>query len=98
MAKLAERKANRRRTFIAADEAVRIKNSWAARGINFMQEQFDAEVTVWTNRAASNDPTFKGHVADNQWYIQQAIMFGNAATEHAIRDLIKELRQNDPRK
>lgn len=44
------------------------------RGRNFM-----GELTDKVNNAASKDPRWKGHVADNQWFISQATMYGIAA-------------------
>lgn len=44
------------------------------RGRDFMGELDDK-----VGRAASNDPIWKRHVADNQWFIAQATMYGIAA-------------------
>lgn len=38
------------------------------------------------------DEVWKGHVSDNQWYMQQAIMYGTAANG----ELLKEIRDRLP--
>jgi hypothetical protein len=87
-AKEAEKQANHRQVKLREREMIRIESSWNARGIEFDQKKFETEVKVWTSKSCKNDPLYKDYVGENQWYIQQAIMFGNAATEKAIRDLI----------
>jgi len=49
------------------------------------------EVEQNTNTAASKDPLWKGHVSDNQWYMQQATMYGTAANNDLLIKLIAVL-------
>jgi len=46
------------------------------------------EIDFLTSKAASADPGWKTQVALNQWYIQQATMYGTAANNDLLRYMI----------
>lgn len=58
---------------------------WEGRG-------FLDELDFLTNKAASSDPTWKKYVAMNQWYIQQAVMYGTAANNELLTEIVQLLR------
>lgn len=53
------------------------------------------EVDFLTGKAASADPLWKTQVALNQWYMQQATMFGTAANNDLLRMLVLKMTQRD---
>jgi len=48
-----------------------------------------AQINDLARQWKAKDPIWKGHVADNQWYIQQAIMYGTAANGQLLTQLIE---------
>jgi hypothetical protein len=53
------------------------------------------EIDFLTSKAASADPAWKTQVAMNQWYMQQATMFGTAANNDLLRALLRAMKSND---
>lgn len=51
------------------------------------------EIDFLTSKAASADPRWKTQVALNQWYMQQATMYGTAANQDLLIAILLELRK-----
>ena len=73
------RSADARKNRIRLDEGHELAVRWSVQKFWTRNRNFDHELTQIVNTAASKDPIWKGHVSDNQWFMQQAIMYGIAA-------------------
>ncbi len=58
---------------------------------NASQSEREAQANDLVNQWKQKDPVWKGHVANNQWYIQQAIMYGTAANGDLLQRLVDAL-------
>jgi hypothetical protein len=64
------------------------------RGRAFTQlplEERRAQIRDLRDQWKQKDPVWKSHVANNQWYIQQAIMYGTAANGEALERVLTAL-------
>ena len=75
-----------------AVRALRIRLGKAFDDLPFDERQ--ARVKDIVDQWKSDDPIWKGHVADNQWYIQQAIMYGTAANGDLLTTVIGTIYRN----
>lgn len=50
-----------------------------------------AQIRDLRDQWKQKDPVWKGHVANNQWYIQQAIMYGTAANGDTLQRILDTL-------
>lgn len=92
LTKLAEHKADERKaqikTRIERDIMIKVDAQpgfWRGRNV-------PDEIEFLTSKACSADPEWKKHVAMNQWYMQQAIMYGTAANNDLLRELLEAIR------
>lgn len=87
----AERAANERTEQIrsnAARDLERRTPKWNQLSFSERQARIRDTMIEWRK----NDAVWKGHVADNQWQIQQAIMYGTAANGVFLMQLVNALR------
>jgi hypothetical protein len=54
---------------------------WAGR-------DFEHELSLIVDTAAGKDPVWKGHVANNKWFIDKATMYGVAAQVEILTELL----------
>jgi len=57
------------------------------------KREFDAQVNDLRNKWRSDDPTWKAAVSDNQWFTRYATMYGAAATDDTLRELLTILHR-----
>lgn len=88
LAEKAKNSAALRRRQIAVSQERDLIGKWGANLKFYRDRNFEHELTEKVNKAASSDPLWKGHVADNQWFMQQAIMYGIAATNDLLHEFI----------
>jgi len=83
-----EARAVRRMEQIRAAEERELGIRWQSQRSFWKDRDFDIELDMVTAKSRSNDPVWKSHVADNQWFMQKAVMYGTAATNERLVELL----------
>lgn len=91
LARHEESRATARKKAIRAITARDLHTKFNAQPEFWRERDMIGELDFLTSKAASADPTWKTHVAMNQWYIAQATMYGTAATTDLLERLVKAL-------
>jgi hypothetical protein len=86
-----EAKAKRRAEQILEAERRTLEIRWAAQSSFWKDRNFVRELDVIVAKARTTDPVWKGHVSDNQWFMQKAVMYGTAANNELLERLVNAL-------
>ena len=94
MAEDAEAKASRRAEQIERAAIRDLEVKWAANPAFWRDRNFSHELDGIVSKSKTTDPMWKRHVADNQWFMQKAIMYGSAATNELLAALLTTLSRS----
>jgi hypothetical protein len=64
---------------------------WKAQKKFFSDRDFESELRVILDGACGKDPVFKSAIADNRWYIDKSVMYGQSAAIEALLLLVERL-------
>lgn len=93
-AEQAETRARRRyEAIIEADRHV-LTLRWKAQRRFWEDRDFELELEVIASKSRSNDPVWKAAAADSQWMMQKAVMYGTAANNELLTQLLIAMRSN----
>lgn len=92
LTKQAEQRADRRKAQIKAHVEHDLSIKFGAQPKFWQGRDYAGEVDFLTSKACGTDPEWKKQVAMNQWYMQQAIMYGTAANNDLLRALLEAIR------
>lgn len=87
----AEAKAVRRKKRIYDEEFLRLEVRWRTQKKFHQPRQFEIELDMIVASACGKDPVWKSAVADNQWMMQKAMMYGQSALIEAQSAVLSEL-------
>ena len=86
-----EAKASRRAEQILNAEHRMLQVRWKVQQRFWRDRNFERELDVIVAKSKTTDPVWKGHVADNQWFMQKAVMYGTAANNELLMRLVDVL-------
>jgi hypothetical protein len=88
LAKTYEDKATKRRKQVERVIYRDLMIKWDAQPAFWKGRDFETELDLLVDIAASDDKQWRAYVGSNQWYISQATMFATAASSVALDRLV----------
>jgi len=88
LAEAAQDKAFRRKAQITESCSRDMHIKWMANQEFYASRNFEHELAQRVGTAVSTDPLWKTYVADHQWYMQKANMYGSDAMNELLERLI----------